>query len=339
MVRIAWSVALMMIVIVFFTTSLEAITLEEVEQRGELNCGVSTGQPGFSNPDGEGKWSGLNVDICRAVAAAVLGDAGRVKFIPLIENNQMTALQSGEVDLLSMNITWTMTGDTSLGLDFAGIAFYDGQGLLARKKLNITSALELGGTAVCLQEGSAGASNLQVYFKEHNIAYKVIATEDSAQSIKEISTGRCDVMVGKRSELYVLLKEIERPDDFMILPEVISREPVGPIVRQGDDAWFNIVRWTLFAMINAEAYGVSSAAIETMKLSSDPNVQNLLGLEGIKGKGLGLADDWAYQVIRQVGNYGEVFERNIGVGSALKMDRGLNGLWNRGGILYAPPMR
>jgi general L-amino acid transport system substrate-binding protein len=337
--RITWSVAAIIIVISCFTTSPGAITLEEVKQRGELNCGVSIGLPGFSNPDGEGKWSGLNVAFCRAVAAATVGDASRVKFIPLSGKNQMTALQSGEVDLLSMNVTWTMTGDTSLGLHFAGITYYDGQGFLVGKKLNITSALELNDVAVCLEEGSVGEVNLQAYLKAHKIAYKVIAIEDSTQSIEGLETGRCDVMTGKRSELYALLQKIENHDDFVILPEVISREPVGPIVRQGDDAWFNIVRWTLFAMINAEQYGVTSTTIEAMKVSADPNVQELLGLEGIKGKGLGLGDDWAYQIIRQVGNYGEIFDRNIGLGSPLKMDRGLNGLWNRGGILYAPPMR
>lgn len=331
--------SVMMIAIACFSTELKAITLEEIKERGELNCGVSTGLPGFSNPDGEGKWSGLNVDICRAVAAAALGDGARVKLIPLTDSSQMTALQSGEVDLLSKNITWTMTGDTSLGLHFTGITFYDGQGFLARKILNVTSALELSGAAVCLQEGSANESILKAYFGEHNIAFKTLFTQDSAQDIKELLEGRCDVMSGRRSELYALLSKTGQPDDFVILPEVISREPLGPIVRQGDDAWFNLVRWTLFALINAEAYGVSSSNLETAQLSADPNVRKLLGLEGIRGKGLGVSDDWAYQVIKQVGNYGEIFDRNVGLGSPLKMDRGLNGLWNRGGILYAPPMR
>ncbi len=328
----------MLIVMACFTAPLSAITLEEVKARGELNCGVSTGLPGFSNPDGEGKWSGLNVDICRALAAAALGDAGRVKFIPLTEKSQMTALQSGEVDLLSKNIAWTMTGDTALGLHFAGIAFFDGQSLLVRKKLNVTSALELIGAAVCLQEGSAYGARLQAYLNEHKIVYKLLSTANTAQDLKEIAAGRCDVITGRRSELYGLLQKTEKPEDMMILPEVISREPFGPVVRQGDDGWFNLVRWTLFAMINAEAYGVSSATVEAAKLSAEPNVRKLLGLEGIRGKGLGVADDWAYQVIRQVGNYGEIFDRNIGINSPLKMDRGLNGLWNRGGILYAPPM-
>ena len=328
----------MLIVMACFTAPLSAITLEEVKERGELNCGVSTGLPGFSNPDGEGQWSGLNVDICRAVAAAALGDAGRVKFIPLTEKTQMTALQSGEVDLLSKNIGWNMTGDTALGLHFTGIAFYDGQSLLVRKKLNVTSALELTGAAVCLQEGSAYGIRLQEYLNEHKIVYKVLPTENSAQDLKEIAAGRCDVVTGRRSSLYGLLQKTEKPEDVMILPEVISREPVGPVVRQGDDGWFNLVRWTLFAMINAEAYGINSATIEAAKLSSEPGIRRLLGLDGIKGKGLGVADDWAYQVIRQVGNYGEIFERNIGINSPLNMDRGLNGLWNRGGILYAPPM-
>jgi general L-amino acid transport system substrate-binding protein len=328
----------MLIVMAGFTAPSGAITLEEVKERGELNCGVSAGLPGFSYPDAEGKWSGLDVDICRAVAAAALGDAGKVKFLPLTEKTQMTALQSGEVDLLSKSAAWTMTGDTALGLHFTGVSLYDGQSFLVRRKLNVTSALELSGVELCLQEGSAYGARLQDYFKEHNILYKVLATADTAQDLKEISAGRCDVMTGRRSRLYGLLRKNEKPEEFMILPEVISREPVGPVVRQGDDGWFNLVRWTHFAMINAEAYGVSSVTVEAAKLSSDPNVRRLLGLEGIKGKGLGVADDWVYQVIRQVGNYGEIFERNIGIGSPLKMDRGLNELWNKGGILYAPPM-
>ncbi len=338
MVRFLWSVTAMLIVMAGFTAPSGAITLEEVKERGELNCGVSTGLPGFSNPDSEGKWSGLDVDICRAVAAAVLGDAGRVKFVPLTEKTQMTALQSGEVDLLSKSIAWTMTGDTALGLHFTGISLYDGQSLLVRRILNVTSALELSGVILCLQGGSAYGARLQDYLKEHNIVYKVLATGDTAQDLEEIAAGRCDVMTGRRSRLYGLLRKIEKPEELMVLPEVISREPVGPVVRQGDDGWFNLVRWTLFAMINAEAYGVSSVTVEAAKLSSEPNVRRLLGLEGIKGKGLGVADDWVYQVIRQVGNYGEIFERNIGTGSPLKMDRGLNALWNKGGILYAPPM-
>ncbi len=317
----------------------QAITLQEVQRRGELLCGVSTGIPGFSNPDEKGTWAGFDVDLCRAVAAATLGDASKIKVIPLAAKERLTAVQSGEVDMLSSNATWTLTRDTALGLHFAGINYYDGQGFMALKTLGVKSALDLNGLTICLQSGTTTALNLADYFKENNMEYKAIAFDTSDQTVRAFKAGRCDVLTSDQSQLYALRIKLENPENAVVLPEVISKEPLGPVVRQGDDAWFNIVKWTLFAMINGEENGVSTANVDEMKKSTNPKVLRLLGMEGLKGKGLGLNDDWAYQVIKQVGNYGEVFERNVGRESPLKIDRGLNALWNKGGILYAPPFR
>ena len=317
----------------------QAITLQEVQRRGELLCGVSTGIPGFSNPDEKGTWAGFDVDLCRAVAAATLGDASKIKVIPLAAKERLTAVQSGEVDMLSSNATWTLTRDTALGLHFAGINYYDGQGFMALKNLGVKSALDLNGLTICLQSGTTTALNLTDYFKENNMEYKAIAFDTSDQTVRAFKAGRCDVLTSDQSQLYALRIKLENPENAVVLPEVISKEPLGPVVRQGDDAWFNIVKWTLFAMINGEENGVSTANVDEMKKSTNPKVLRLLGMEGLKGKGLGLNDDWAYQVIKQVGNYGEVFERNVGRESPLKIDRGLNALWNKGGILYAPPFR
>jgi len=317
----------------------QAITLQVVQKRGELLCGVSTGIPGFSNPDKNGNWTGFDVDMCRAVAAATLGDASKITLIPLTAKERLTALQAGEVDMLSSNATWTMTRDTALGLHFAGINYYDGQGFMTLKSLGIKSALELNGAAICVQSGTTTALNLADYFKENKMEYKPISFDTSDQTIRAFRGGRCDVLTSDQSHLYALRVKLVNPEDAVILPEVISKEPLGPVVRQGDDAWFNIVKWTLFAMINAEENGVNAGNVDEMLESTNPDVLRLLGVEGIKGKGLGLEDDWAYQIVKQVGNYGEVFERNVGQGSPLKIDRGLNALWNRGGIQYAPPVR
>ena len=321
------------------TSFVQAGTLEEVKKRGELICGVSTGIPGFSNPDEKGVWTGFDVDLCKAVAAATLGDSKKVKYIPLTGKERLTAVQSGEIDMLSRNTTWTLTRDTSLGLNFAGINYYDGQGFMISKQLGVKSALELDGAAVCIQSGTTTELNLADYFKENKMEYKPIVFDTSDQTVKGFEAGRCDVLTSDQSQLYALRIKLANPGDAVVLPEVISKEPLGPVVRQGDDAWFNIVKWTLFAMVNAEEYGVTMANVDEMKSSTNPNVLRLLGLEGIKGKGLGLNDDWAYQIIKQVGNYGEAFERNVGQSSPLKIDRGLNALWTKGGIQYAPPIR
>lgn len=339
MIRVKCSLIAVIVTLFISVSVTQAITLQEVQRRGELLCGVSTGIPGFSNPDENGTWAGFDVDLCRAVAAATLGDASKVKVIPLAAKERLTAVQSGEVDMLSSNATWTLTRDTALGLHFAGINYYDGQGFMTLKNLGAKSALELNGLTICIQSGTTTALNLADYFKENNMTYNPIAFDTSDQTVRAFKAGRCDVLTSDQSQLYALRIKLENPENAVVLPEVISKEPLGPVVRQGDDAWLNIVKWTLFAMINGEENEVTTANVDEMKKSTNPKVLRLLGMEGVKGKGLGLNDDWAYQVIKQVGNYSEVFERNVGRESPLKIDRGLNALWNKGGILYAPPFR
>ncbi|WOG29226.1 amino acid ABC transporter substrate-binding protein [Endozoicomonas sp. 8E] len=314
-------------------------TLETVLSKGYLSCGVNTGLPGFATPDEKGKWSGIDVDVCRGVAAAVLGDASKVKFIPLTAKERFTALQSGEIDMLSRNTTWTLTRDASLGLNFAGVSYYDGQGFLVKKELGVTSAKQLDGAAICIQSGTTTELNLADYFRTNGMKYQPVVFDTSDGTAKGFDSGRCDVLTSDQSQLYALRLRLSKPDQAVVLPEVISKEPLGPLVRQGDDQWFNIVKWSLFAMINAEELGLTSANVDKSKSSTDPSVRRLLGIEGPKGKGMGLKDDWAYQVVKQVGNYGEIFERNIGASSPLKIERGLNAQWSQGGILYAPPFR
>lgn len=317
----------------------QAATKDHIVKRGYLQCGVSTGLPGFSNSDDKGNWSGFDVDVCRAVAAATLGDATKVKFIPLAAKERLTALQTGKVDLLSSNTTWTFTRDSSLGLNFAGISYFGGQGFLVSTRLGAKSALELDGAAVCIQSGTASELNVADYFRENKMKYKPILLDTSDQAVKGFESGRCNVLSSDKAQLMGLLTKFAKPDEVVVLPEIISKEPLGPVVRQGDDAWLNIVRWSLLAMINGEELGMSSTNIDAVKEKPSPAVARFVGLEGIKGEGLGLADDWAYQIIKQVGNYGEVFERNIGKNSPLKIDRGYNALWTQGGLQYAPPIR
>jgi general L-amino acid transport system substrate-binding protein len=313
-----------------------ADTLGAVQKNGHLKCGVTTGLAGFSAADKKGVWNGIDVDICRGVAAAVLGDASKVKYTPLTAKERFTALQSGEIDMLSRNTTWTLTRDASLGLNFAGVNYYDGQGFLVSKDLGIDSALKLDGASVCIQAGTTSELNLADYFKANNMKYRAVTYDSSDQTIKGFEAGRCDVLTSDQSQLYALRIKLAKPESAIVLPEVISKEPLGPVVRQGDDKWFNIVKWTLFAMVNAEELGVSSSNIKKMKDSKDPAIQRLMTGQGEK---LGLADEWSYNIISQVGNYGEIFERNVGAGSPLKIQRGLNALWNKGGIMYAPPIR
>ena len=321
------------------STSSLASTLESVLERGYLSCGVNTGLPGFSSPDDRGRWSGMDVDVCRAVAAATLKDASKVKFVPLTAKERFTALQSGEIDLLSRNTTWTLTRDASLGLNFAGVSYYDGQGFMVKKDLGVRSALELDGAAVCIQSGTTSELNLADYFRTKNMKFEPVVFDTTDATTKGFDSGRCDVLTSDQSQLYAVRIRLAKPDSAMVLPEVISKEPLGPVVRQGDDQWFNIVKWSLITMVNGEELGVTSANIKASLNSKDPNVRRLLGLEGPKGNGLGLDDDWSRRILEQVGNYGEVFERNVGSGSPLKISRGLNALWNDGGILYAPPFR
>lgn len=314
-------------------------TLEAVKKKGFIQCGVNTGLPGFSNADAKGNWAGLDVDFCRALAAAVLGDADKVKYTPLTGKERLAALQSGEIDVLSRNTTWTLTRDTSLGLNFTATTYYDGQGFMVSKGLGVGSARELDGAAVCILAGTTTELNLADYFRTHGMKYQPVVFDTADQTVRGFEAGRCDVLTSDQSQLYALRIKLAKPEQAVVLPDVISKEPLGPAVRQGDDDWLNIVRWTHFAMVNAEELGVSSANVDKMKTSDNPNVRRLLGLEGIRGAGLKLSDDWAYSIIKQVGNYGEVFERNVGQGSPLKIERGLNALWSGGGIQYAPPIR
>jgi general L-amino acid transport system substrate-binding protein len=321
------------------TTAASADTFDSVKKKGFLQCGVSTGLPGFSNPDSKGNWQGLDVDMCRAVAAAVLGDASKVKYVPLTAKERFTALQSGEIDLLSRNTTWTETRDTSLGLNFAGVDYYDGQGFLISKKLGIKSATELDGAAICIQAGTTTELNLADYFRVHGMKYQPVVFDNSDQTVKGFEAGRCDVLTSDRSQLYALRIKLADPSKAMVLPEVISKEPLGPVVRQGDDKWFNIVKWSLFAAIDAEEMGITSKNVDSMKKSKNPSIRRFVGVEGSLGDNLGLKADWSAQIIKQVGNYGEWFKRNVGEDSPLKIDRGINALWTKGGIMYAPPLR
>lgn len=317
----------------------QASTLDDVVSAGELRCGVSTGLPGFSQPDSSGNWAGIDVDTCRAVAAAVLGDADAVEFVPLTAAERFTALQSGEIDMLSRNTTWTTTRDASLGLNFTGTNYYDGQGFLIDEELGIDSATQLDGAAVCVQAGTTTELNLADYFRASGMEFEAVVVDSSSASAQAFDNNRCDVLTSDTSQLAALRTELNDPDSAVILPEVISKEPLGPVVRQGDDAWFNVVKWVLFGQINAEEYGISSDNVDEMLESNNPNVMRILGTDGNMGEILGLDDDFMVDVISQVGNYGEMFERNVGPNTPIGLSRGVNALWTDGGILYAPPFR
>jgi general L-amino acid transport system substrate-binding protein len=321
------------------TMSAGAATLDDVKKKGEVSCGVNTGLPGFSMPDQSNKWSGLDVDLCRAVAAAALGDANKVKFRPLTANERFTALQSGEVDILSRNTTWTQSRDSALGITFVGVTYYDGQGFMVKKKQNVKSAKELDGAAVCVLAGTTTELNLADYFRANKMSYKPVVFDTSDKTTEGFEADRCDVLTSDQSQLYSLRTKLKDPDSAMVLPEIISKEPLGAAVRQNDAQWAAIVRWSLFAMINAEDLGVDSKNADEMKKSTNPDIQRFIGTTGEMGKNLSLDNEWAYRIVKQVGNYGESFERNVGAGSPLKIARGLNALWNKGGIMYAPPIR
>ncbi len=338
MKRIASLIALA-VIFAFTAQSASAQTLKTVKDRGILNCGANGTLAGFGLPDAQGKWTGLDVDVCRAIAAAIFNDANKVKFVALSAKDRFTALQSGEVDVLVRNTTWTSSRDTSLGLNFTGVDYYDGQGFLVRKALKVNSALELGEASVCVQQGTTTELNLADYFRAHNMKLKTVTFATANEAVKAYDAGRCDAYTTDASGLYAERLRLANPDDHIILPEIISKEPLGPAVRHGDDQWFDIVKWVLFAMINAEEAGVTSKNIDSMMKSTNPDVKRLVGTEGNYGEQLGLTKDWAVRIIKLVGNYGEVFERNVGSGSPLKINRGLNKLWNKGGIQYAPPIR
>ena len=316
-----------------------AATLDDVKAKGFVQCGVSQGLPGFSNADDSGNWTGLDVDLCRAVAAAVFGDGSKVKFTPLSAKQRFTALSSGEVDILSRNTTWTMTRDTQLGLNFAGVNYYDGQGMMVPKALGATSAMELDGANICTNTGTTTELNITDYFRTNNMSFNLVAFEKADEVVAAYDAGRCDVYTTDRSGLAAQRGKLTNPDAHVVLPEIISKEPLGPVVRQGDDQWFNIVRWTLNALINAEEMGVTAANAMEMAGSDNPALKRLLGTEGNFGAELGLSNDWAKNAIMAVGNYGESYERNVGPNTPLKLARGVNALWNQGGIMYAAPLR
>jgi len=316
-----------------------ADTLDDVKARGSVRCGVSEGVAGFSAPDAVGNWVGFDVDFCRAVSAAVFGDPGKVSYVPLSTKDRFTALQSNEVDLLSRQTTWSLSRDSGMGIHFVGTAYYDGQGFMIPKKLGVDSALKLSGATVCTEQGTTTEQNLTDYFHANKMEYQPVVIDSADGVIKAFETGRCDVYSTDASALYAQRLKLADPNGFMVLPEIISKEPLGPAVRQGDDKWFNVVRWTLFSLIEAEELGVTKENAEASLKSANPVVTRFLGVEGDNGKQLGLDPRFAYAVVSSVGNYGEMFERNLGATSELKINRGLNALWNKGGLMYAPPSR
>ncbi|MCI5077036.1 amino acid ABC transporter substrate-binding protein [Oricola sp.] len=316
-----------------------AATLDDVKAKGFVQCGVSQGLPGFSNPDADGNWSGLDVDFCRAVAAAIFGDGDAVKFTPLSAKERFTALQSGETDLLSRNTTWTMSRDTQLGLNFAGVNYYDGQGFMIRTEMGINSALELSGASICTNTGTTTELNVADYFRANNMEYELVAFEKADEVVAAYDAGRCDVYTTDASGLYAQRLKLTNPGEHKVLPEIISKEPLGPVVRQGDDQWFNIVKWVHIATVNAEELGITSANVDEMMGGDNPSVKRLLGVEGEFGAGIGLENDWAAKVIKAVGNYGEIFDRNVGPDTPLGIARGVNALWTKGGLMYGPPIR
>ncbi|HRK19091.1 MAG TPA: amino acid ABC transporter substrate-binding protein [Hyphomicrobiaceae bacterium] len=317
----------------------QAKTLDAVKARGQLICGVSTGLAGFSQPDDKGNWTGLDVDYCRAMAAAIFNDAKKVTFKPLSAKERFTALQSGEVDVLSRNTTWTITRDSSLGLSFAGVNYYDGQGFMVKKSLGVKSAKELKGASICVQTGTTTELNLADFFRANKLEYKTVVFEKNDEVVAAYDAGRCDAMTTDASGLYAERLRMKAPDEHVVLPEIISKEPLGPVVRQGDSQWLTIAKWVHNAMLNAEELGVTSKNVNEMANSTNPEIKRLLGKEGEFGKGIGLDNDWVVRIVSQVGNYGEVYDRNVGAGSRLKIDRGINKLWNAGGLQYAPPIR
>jgi general L-amino acid transport system substrate-binding protein len=313
--------------------------LAQVKSRGVLVCGVGPGLAGFGIPDAQGNWSGLDVDLCKGISAAIFNDPSKVKYIPLSSKDRFTALQSGEVDLLSRNTTWTMSRDTSLGLNFAGVNYYDGQGFMVRKKLGVDSALKLEGASVCTQQGTTTELNLADFFRANKLKYEVVAFGTADETVKAYESGRCDAFTTDSSGLYAERLKLSVPADHIVLPEIISKEPLGPAVRHGDDVWLDIVKWTHNAMLNAEELGITKANVDEMLKSDNPEIKRLVGSEGKYGEAIGLTNDWAYRIIKHVGNYGESFERNVGAGSLLKIARGQNALWTKGGLQYAPPIR
>src|SRR5213596_3608460 len=326
------------VVAIFCAGAASAQTLKAVKDRGSLVCGVSQGLPGFSNPDDKGNWTGFDVDFCRALAAAIFNDSTKVKFTPLSAKDRFEPLKTGEIDVLSRNTTWTLSRDVAYG-NFAGVTYYDGQGFMVRKALKVNSALELNGASVCTQTGTTTELNLADYFRANNMKYEVIAFATADETVKSYESGRCDAFTTDVSQLYAEKLKLANANDHVILPEIISKEPLGPLVRHGDDQWFDLVKWTLYAMLTAEELGVTSKNVDEKAKLENPEIRRLVGTEGAYGEQLGLTKDWVVRIIKHVGNYGESFDRNMGPGSKLGISRGINRLWTKGGIKYAPPIR
>lgn len=317
-----------------------AATLDDIKARGELICGSNTGLTGFSAPDASGNWTGFDVDLCRAVAAVVLGDMSKVKFVPLTSETRFTALQSGEVDLLVRNSTWTFSRDSELALDFVAVNYYDGQGFMVRKDLGVSSAKELDGATVCIQTGTTTELNLADFFKQNNISYQPVTVADDSEAQRQYLAGACDAYTTDASGLAASRATMPDADTHIILPEIISKEPLGPVVRHGDNNWGDVVRWTFYALLIAEEKGITSANVEEVATSTaDEEVKRLLGVSGDMGAKIGVDNDAFKRAIATVGNYGEVFSRNIGEGTTINLARGLNALWTQGGLQYAPPFR
>lgn len=319
--------------------SIAGTTLAKVKKQGHVICGVTQGVAGFSSPDSKGKWSGIEVDVCRAVSSAIFGSADKVKYMALSAQARFTALQSGEIDILSRVTTWTLTRDTSLGLNFGPTIFYDGQAFMVRKKDKIKKIADLNGATICTQQGTTTELNLADYFRKNRLKMKSVVFESNDEVTQAFLKGRCDAFTNDGSGLIAERSKTKKPSDYIILPEVISKEPLGPAVKHGDDQWLDIVSWSVFALITAEEYEMTSKNIDSFLKSKDPGIKRFLGVKKGNGKRLGLDERWAYHIIKNVGNYGEVFERNVGKGSPLKLERGLNALWNKGGLIYAPPAR
>ncbi|MCG5233557.1 amino acid ABC transporter substrate-binding protein [Xanthobacter oligotrophicus] len=320
--------------------AVNAATLDEVKARGSVNCGVSQGLPGFSSPNDKNEWGGLDVDFCRAIAAAIFNDPAKVKFSPLSAKDRFTALTSGAIDVLSRNTTWTMSRDTTLGFNFAGVIYYDGQGFLVRKALGLKSAKELQGASICVQTGTSNELNVSDFFRANNMKNgEVIAFGTIDETVKAYESGRCDVFTADRSQLAAVRLKLTNAADHVILPETISKEPLGPLVRHGDDQWSDLVRWVYFALLNAEELGITQKNVDEQVNSQNPDVKRLLGTDGKYGEGIGLTADWAVRIIKATGNYGEIYDRNVGPATPLGIERGLNNLWTKGGIQYGMPVR
>lgn len=318
-----------------------ATTLSEVKARGFVKCGVHTGLAGFASTDAAGNWTGLDVDICRAVAAAIFGDATKVNYTPLTFQTSLPALKAGETDLQVRNTTWTISRDTAQGFNFRAVNFYAGQGFMVRKSLNVASVKELSGATICIPSGTTTELNTADYFRSHNLEFKPVVYEKLDEVTAAYEAGRCDAYTTDNSGLASVRLKLSNPDDHVILPEVISKEPLGPVVRQGDEQWFDIVTWAHYAMVQAEEFGITKANVDEMRKSESPDIRRFLGVEADSkiGTDMGLTNDWAYNIVRNVGNYGEAFDRNVGLGSPLKIQRGLNALWTNGGLQYSPPIR